>query len=448
MDTEYILTESIGLLMAASVVAIIARRLRLPYTVGLVLAGIAMAFAHFGGNVRLTHDLIFDLLLPPLLFEAALAIEWRELKRDALPVLVLSIFGVVVSAAVVTYGMTALLHWPLAPALLFGVLISATDPVAVIAMFKDTGIGGRLRLVVESESLFNDGVAAVFFVLALGFAQAGRAADSGAALSAGVFGLALAHTALGGIAIGLACGGVAILVMGRSRDHLIETSVTTVTAYGAFLAAEHFGASGVLATVSAGLLIGNLGRFTGPHGSLAEGPDNGGATGAARGSAYGSKKRHRFSLQNLRVPELNMTDRGRDFIIAFWEFAAFLANSLIFLLIGLTIAGTAFDALGWTALVIVNLLVLAARLASVYPLCLLFRGSRWRVPMREQHVLWWGGLRGALALALVLALPPDFPLRDEIVVAAFATVSFSVLIQGLTMPMLLRVLGISRETAG
>jgi CPA1 family monovalent cation:H+ antiporter len=402
--------------------------------VGLVLAGIALAFAHLGGEVRLTHDLIFDLLLPPLLFEASLAIHWHELKRDAVPVIILSIFGVVISAIVVTVGMTSLLHWPLAPALLFGVLISATDPVAVIAMFKDTGIGGRLRLLVESESLFNDGVAAVFFALALSFAQASGAMDATAggdadtAMAGGItiasFLFALAHTALGGTIVGLICGGIAILVMGRSRDHLIETAVTTVTAYGSFLIAERLGASGVLATVAAGLMIGNLGVLAGP-------PD--------------ADESHGGKLWLLNSATVSLSERSRDFIISFWEFAAFLANSLIFLLIGLTIAGTAFAALGWAALVAINLLVLLARLISVYPLCALFHRSAWRIPMREQHVLWWGGLRGALALALVLALPPSFPLRDEIIVAAFATVSFSVLVQGLTMPMLLHLLRIVRQ---
>jgi CPA1 family monovalent cation:H+ antiporter len=438
MSMEFVLTESIGLLMAASLVAILARRLHLPYTVGLVLAGIALAFAHFGGQVQLTHDLIFDLLLPPLLFEAALAIHWHELRRDALPVTVLSIFGVVISAAVVTWGMMALLHWSLAPALLFAVLISATDPVAVIAMFKDTGIGGRLRLVVESESLFNDGVAAVFFALALTFAQNhgmtdASTADAGATMTSMLivqsFLLALAHTALGGIVVGLICAALAILVMGRSHDHLIETAVTTVTAYGSFLIAEHLGASGVLATVAAGLLIGNLGILAGPV--------------EADLSPAASKRQKKLWL--LEASGRNLSERSRDFIIAFWEFAAFLANSLIFLLIGLTIAGTAFTALGWPALIVINLLVLAARLVSVYPLCALFHRSRWQVPLRQQHVLWWGGLRGALALALVLALPPGFPLRDEIIVAAFATVSFSVLVQGLTMPWLLRLLEIARQ---
>jgi CPA1 family monovalent cation:H+ antiporter len=198
-------------------------------------------------------------MLLPLLFEAALAIRWRELKRDALPILILSVFGVVISCIVVTAGMTMLLKWPLAPALLFGVLISATDPVAVIAMFKDTGVGGRLRLLVESESLFNDGVAAVFFVLALGFAQAAGSDNvAGGFMSMSIV-IALVHTALGGVAVGLVCGGVAIFVIGRADDYLIETAVTTVTAYGAFLMPNILAVRGVLATVAAGLLIGNLG---------------------------------------------------------------------------------------------------------------------------------------------------------------------------------------------
>src|SRR5260221_2077347 len=197
--------------------------------------------------------------------------------------------------------MSVLLGWPVSPALLFGCLISATDPVAVIAMFKDTGIGGRLRLLVESESLFNDGVAAVFFALALTFAQA--AGDGTSNLGIGALALALAHTALGGILVGLIAGGLAILVIGRTQDHLIETAVTTVTAYCAFLIAEHLGASGVLATVAAGLVIGNAGILAEPS-------------------------------------PRKVSQRGREFIIAFWEFAAFLANSMIFLLIGLTIAGT------------------------------------------------------------------------------------------------------------
>ena len=170
MDTG--LTHTISLLGVAIIVAIIVRRMRLPYTVGLVLAGQGLALAGAETGAMLTHDFIFEVILPPLLFEAALSIRWRELRRDMLPVVVLSTLGVVITAVVVAAGMANFLAWPIAPAVVFGVLIAATDPIAVLAMFKDTGIKGRLRLLVESESLFNDGVAAVLFVLVLTWAQA------------------------------------------------------------------------------------------------------------------------------------------------------------------------------------------------------------------------------------------------------------------------------------
>src|SRR5579863_7227618 len=129
LDT--VVVSTVGLLVVAIIVAIIARRLSLPYTVGLVAAGAGLAYARLDTGVFLTHDFIFDVILPPLLFEAALNIHWHELRREMLPVLVLSVFGVMVAAAVVSFGMTWFLGWPVAAALVFGVLIAATDPVAV-----------------------------------------------------------------------------------------------------------------------------------------------------------------------------------------------------------------------------------------------------------------------------------------------------------------------------
>jgi CPA1 family monovalent cation:H+ antiporter len=392
-----ILTNTIGLLVAAIVVALIARRLRLPYTVGLVAAGIAIALTRIGGGLVLTHDFVFDLILPPLLFEAAINIHWKELRRDAVPVLTLAILGTLVSAIAVAAGMVALLGWPIRSAVVFGVLIAATDPVAVIAMFKDNGVTGRLRLLVESESLFNDGVAAVLFTLALGWAQAtdGELVTPTEAMQH------LLLTVGGGTLAGLACAGVAIAVAGQTSDHLVESTLTTVTAYGSFLLAEHFLYSGVLATVAAGLLVGNLGF-------LAEGePDR-------------------------------ITPRGREFALALWDFIAFIANSLIFLLIGVTVADIPFHRVGISAFVIVIALVLLARALTVYPLCLLFIRSRWAISPGTQHILWWGGLRGALGLALALSLPSSLVFRNEILVATFGVVAFSVVVQGLTMPMLLR----------
>ena len=138
------LTRTVSLLGVAIIVAIIARRMRLPYTVGLVITGVGLAVARLGTGAMLTHDFIFDVILPPLLFEAALSIHWRELRDDLVVVLTLSTLGVVISALIVGAGMMHFLGRPAAPALVFSILIAATDPIAVIAMFKDTGIKGRL----------------------------------------------------------------------------------------------------------------------------------------------------------------------------------------------------------------------------------------------------------------------------------------------------------------
>jgi Na+:H+ antiporter len=406
MDT--VLTQTISFLGVAILVAIIARRVRLPYTVGLVLTGIGLAVAGLETGAMLTHDFIFEVILPPLLFEAALSIRWRELRRDLLPVIVLSTLGVVISAVAVAAGMVRFLAWPAAPAVVFGVLIAATDPIAVLALFRETGIKGRLGLLVESESLFNDGVAAVLFALVLTWAQA----TDGSQLTTVTVGRTLALMTGGGILVGIACGAAAIALAGRTSDHLVEATLTAVAAYGSFLLAETFQFSGVLATVAAGLLMGNLGV-------LRE-----------------AENRNFFSAD------------GRSFVIGLWEFAAFIANSLIFLLIGLRVAAMPLTGVGARALFLAIGLVLAGRALTVYPVCLFFRLSTWAIPLREQHVLWWGGLRGALALALALALPPSFPLYNEILITAFGVVVFAVVVQGLTMPLLLRKLKFHQGNEG
>ena len=396
-DTNIGLTldRTIALLLIAALVALIARRLHLPYTVGLVLTGVALTLLRVGGGAALTPSLIFDAFLPPLLFEAALSLHWRDLRRDALPILVLSTIGVGLSAAVVTLGMTHFAHWPLRAALLLGVLIAATDPVAVIATFKENKILGRVRVLMEAESLFNDGVAAVLFGLALAFASGPADLTAGRAMGS------LSVTVFGGIGVGLACGGAAIVLAGRTTDYLVETTLTAVAAYGAFLLAEYSGVSGVLATVSAGLLLGNVGVLRADD-------------------------------------EATLSERGREVVIAFWDFAAFAANSLIFLLIGLDVARHSFDRLGISALALAILLTLLGRALAVYPLCLPFRATRWRIEARHQHLLFWGGMRGALALALALSLPETIADRDRIVLAAFGVVTFSVVVQGMTLPPLLR----------
>lgn len=394
-----ILANTVGLLVVAMMVALVARRLAMPYTVGLVATGIALAPFSTQLGPLLNHDFIYLVILPPLLFEAAISIHWTELRRDLVPVLVLSTVGVLISSIVTALGMEHLLGWPLPSAMLFGVLIAATDPVAVIALFRDLGLKGRRRLLVESESLFNDGVAAVLFVLVLAWARSPTAApDAWDAV------LAVARISGGGVAVGLLVGGAALLLAGRTVDHLVSAALTTAAAYGSFLLAEHFEFSGVLAAVAAGLLIGNV-------------------------AVLGQASSRTFS------------SREREFVLGFWEFAAFIANSLVFLLIGVTVARVPLLGLGLKSLPVAMALVLLGRLLTVYPLCLAFARSRWAIPLKDQHILWWGGLRGALALALALSLPASLPFAYDIRIATFGVVIFSVLFQGLTMPLLLRKLG-------
>jgi CPA1 family monovalent cation:H+ antiporter len=387
---------TLGIVMLiACVVAIGSRRLRLPYSVGLVLAGVGLALAPVAVDLPLSRDLIFTVFLPPLVFEAAVQLKWRAFRRELPATLLLAFPGVVIAAFVVAVGVHLLLGWSWIGAGLFGILIAATDPVSVIAAFKEMRVEPRLRMVVESESLLNDGAAAIGFTVLSGLAVG--AASEPAAIAG-----ALVWTIVGGVLAGGATAAALLLIAGRTADHLVEITLTTLAAYGSFLLAERLGASGVLASLAAGLVIGNLGW---------------------RGS---------------------ISESGRGHVLAFWEYAAFLANSIIFILIGSHEAHQPFTVFSGAAAVAV-LLVLLGRALAVYPLCALLAPTRLRMPSSHQHVLFWGGLRGALALALALALPATLRERREIIVVAFGVVAFSIFVQGLTMPWLIRRLRLSTD---
>ena len=379
------------LLLIAAVVAMISRRLRLPYSVGLVAAGIFLTLVPFAPDVHLTRDLIFTGLLPPLLFEAAFYIDWDQLRRDFSVIAVLATLGVALSAGVTAVGMHYLADWPWLSAVVFGVLIAATDPVSVIATFKEAKAQGRLLVLIEAESLLNDGTAAVAFGVVIALA-------SGQPMSSFAVAAMLVKTIGGGVLCGALVALIALALTGRTADHLVEITFTTVSAYGSFLLADHFGLSGVLATITAGLVMGNFRKFG------------------------------------------TVSERGREALQAFWEYAAFVANSLVFLLIGMHEARQDFAAIRIPVAIAIGLVTLG-RAVAIYPCCLLFAGSSLRVTIRHQHILVWGGLRGAVALALALGLPPDLPLREIIVTISFAVVAFSVFAQGLTVRPLLRRMG-------
>src|SRR3569833_759549 len=367
------------------------RRLRLPYTVGLVLAGMGLYFTHVRLDLHLSKDLIFSIFLPPLVFEAALCLRWSDFKKDLPVVTLLATLGVVLAAAVTAVGMRYALGWNWGSATIFGVLIAATDPVSVIATFKEARVRGRLLLLIEAESLLNDGTAAVAFVAVLGV----LAGEQQNVLS--LCG-SLILTIGGGVLVGALVGWGFMLLAGRTSDHLVEITFTTLAAYGSFYVADYNHLSGKHAALTAGLVVGNLGAAD------------------------------------------RISNAGRHALEVFWDYMAFIANSLIFLLIGAQEAQEHFGAL-WIPILVAIALVTLGRAVAIYPICLLFAHSRLRVEWCDQFILFWGGLRGALALALALALPAELPHRDAIVTLTLAVVAFSIFAHGLTITPLLRRLG-------
>lgn len=383
------------ILVIAALTAMLTRRIGMPYSVGLVIAGFILALTPIGADLQLTPELILQVFLPPLIFEAAIQIRWQPFKREFPLLLMLVTVGVALAAGLVASAMHFLIGWGWLAAAFFGVLIAATDPVSVIAMFKDVRVEHRLHLLVEAESLLNDGVAALGFAVLLGVAAGGGSGP-------GDVGMSLLWIAAGGTLCGLGVGWLCLLVAGRTEDPLVEISLTMIAAYSSFLLADHFHMSGVLATLAAGVLIGNFGKL----GSL--------------------------------------STAGRPMLLGFWEFAAFLANSFVFILIGDAEASRTLLAAIPVA-VVATLAALAGRAVTVYPCSLAFARTRLAIPWKYKHVLFWGGLRGALALALALALPAELPNRDEVIGAAFLVVAFSIFVQGLTMPMLVRKLGLIQQ---
>jgi CPA1 family monovalent cation:H+ antiporter len=371
----------------------ITRRLGLPYIVGLVVAGFAIALLPNSPDLPFSRGLIFNVLLPPLVFEAALQLDWRRFRSELPLTLTLAFVGVAIASVVVTAGMHYAVGWSWTGAALFGVLIAATDPVSVIAAFREMRAEPRVSMIVESESLLNDGVAAVGFVVISAIA-------TGASPGIGTVVPTFLWTLFGGALIGSAVSFAILLLVGRTNDFLVEITLTVIAAYGSFLIAEDLHASGIIAALAAGLIVGNMGW-------------------------------------NRAISEA-----GQQHVGSAWEFFAFLANSFVFILIGMSEANQPLRELGSIAAAVAIVLVLAGRLFAVYPIAALFRASRWRLPPSYQHTLFWGGLRGALALALALAVPANVPERNAIIITAFVVVAFSILVQGLTMPWLLRRLAL------
>jgi CPA1 family monovalent cation:H+ antiporter len=393
-------TAFVLLFVIATAVALLARRIRAPYTVALVLAGLALGSIRALAPPHLTKELLFGLFLPGLLFEAAFHLEFDRFRRNAFMIVSLAVPGVALAI-----GVTAVVVTPIAgafhlasgfgmrDALVFAALIAATDPIAVVAMFKSLGAPKRLGVLIEAESLLNDGTAVVFFTIVMTFFEGRQVSIAGAAMDfVRVVGL--------GVFVGAIVAFAASVVMRFIDDAMIEITLTTIAAYGSFTLAEQLHDSGVIATVTAGMILGNHAR------------------------------RERMSAST------------RVAITSFWEYVAFALNSVVFLLIGFQVRVDELLA-SWQIIIVAYLGVTVARAVVVTAVTTIFSQTRERIPWSWGAVLIWGGLRGALSMVLVLATPANHPYRHMLVTMTYGVVLLSLLLQGLTTSPLLRWLGVA-----
>lgn len=383
------------LLVLATIVAMMGRYIKIPYALALVITGLAVGVTDLFQQIYLDPHVLFAIFLPPLLFDAAINMSVNVLARNWRPVAIYAVAGTVVAAVITGQMAHHFLGLPLAAALVFGALISPTDPISVIAILKELKVGKNLNVIMEAESVFNDGVAIVLFTILASFA-------SGNSITL-VSGLGSFFTvAVGGAALGVMVGLAASRVTREFNDHLLEIMLTTIVAFGSYLLAEWLHGSGVIAVVAAGLVVGS----------------------------YGMKK--------------GMSATTRLAVNTFWEYAAFAVNSIVFLLVGFEVS--LFNLKPMIPMIIAAFfIVLLGRAAAVYLLSPLIKWSGYQVPRKWQHMLVWGGLRGAIPMALALSLDRSFPARDEILLLTFGVVLFSLLLQGLTTKPLIKKLGLAAK---
>lgn len=384
------------LVVVAAGVAVLSRWVRVQYTLALLVFGLILSNLGVVPVVPLTSDIILLLFLPPLLFEAAFALDLGLLWSRRRGVLALAFLGTLLATLVggaIVYWATPL---PWTVALVFGAMIAATDPVAVLATFRNLGADKRLSVLLEGESLFNDGIALSLFLTLV--AAVGGGFDLGHATTS--FGLSV----VGGVVLGLAVGWVGHLLIALVDEPLSEMVVSAAVAYGAFLAAEQFHLSGVIATLGAAMTLSRLGR--------------------SRGWVF--------------------TGGSAEVIDNLWAFLAFIANAALFLLMGLSVPASGLTSYpGFVAWGVVAALV--GRAVTAYGLGTLLSLFGLRFPWAERHVIFWGGLRGAVALAAALSLPVDFPHRAQLLAMTYGVVLFTALAQGLTIGPLVRHVGLLRR---
>lgn len=380
----YAVTVFVALLAGALLVGVVAERMRIPYTVALVAAGLVVSFAHGAYVFDFRAGLLF-LFLPPLLFEAAWNLEINALRRTWRSITWLAVPGVLITVLIVAGLLAVFRVFDWTSGLVLGAIVSATDPVAVIPTFRRISVPHELQTIVEGESLANDGMAAVLFTALVGFAATG----AGPSVPVTIW-EALAATA-GGIGIGVVSGYLLAILMRRTPDSDMRTVATILAAYGSYAAADYVHVSGIFATIAAGIAL---------RAFLRERND---------------------SIELVR---------------SFWGALALLANSLVFLLMGLRIDPNRLDNEPLPILAAV-IAVVASRAIVALSLPRFREVPRWGHGWRRVIAL--AGMRGGLALALALSLPVNLAHRPQIIDAVFAIVAFSTLGLGLTIgPMVKR----------
>ena len=400
-----------ALFMLTTGSAIWLKYLKIPYTIGLVLIGIALgslaphwSFLEPVLHINLTYDLIMYVMLPVLIYDAAVSIKLPMLCREFIPVLMLAIVGVVLSTLIVAALLGYLTPMSMVGALLFGALISATDPVAVIALFKEVGAPERMSLLMDAESLFNDATAIVVFGIVIAIIQTGESFSVTMMFHA-VWGFI--KTFVGGSLVGtvLGFGMLLLLRLGRAIP-FVQLAQTTILAYVSFIVADHvLGLSGVMSTIAAGIVT--------------------------------------------RTWSKDVLNEGvKIYLHRYWEFMAFVANSFIFLLLGMK-EGVLFRDMDrlleeLPALLITIGVVLLARFLVVYLLIPVSNRLPKSPPVDNptKAIMFWGGLRGVVPVALMLSIPADMPERGALLHMTLAVILFSLLVQGTTVSLLMKKLNI------
>lgn len=426
IDLPLLIRDLVLFLLIALLVVLATRKLAVPYTLGLVIVGLLVGFMRVAPEAQLTPDLILFVFLPALLFEGGWNTKLSHFKQNWRLIFFLAGPGLLLSLMIIAAMLRVLDRLDWATALLLAAILSPTDPIAVLSLFRQLHVNERLSNIIEGESLLNDGVAGSLYQTFLTLVLLMRHGQAPTGFLAMGKGLSLfLGEAGGGIAFGGLVGFLLCRVLKRLDDPILETTITLLCAYGIYWAADALHLSAIIAVIVAALILGNYGRHIG------------------------------------------MLERTRSDVETFWGMLAFLANALIFLLLGVQFHSFAHLLLTGPGLTtwVISLVAIGVVLLSRFLLVLVLTAHSWLVlprkaarqdaarlvhqplPRAWQLIVFWSGLRGALSLALALAIPLDVPSREILVVSTYAVILFTLLVQGLSLRWVLhRVLSFKRQT--